>query len=203
MSRLVLVRHGRSQWNDENRFTGWVDVPLAEPGLQEATRAGTRLRDLGVTFDRAFTSTLRRAITTGRIILDILGQRDLTQIEAWQLNERYYGALTGKNKDETRERFGDEQVHVWRRSYATAPPGGESLKDTSERALPYFTEHVLPATREVDTVLVTAHGNSLRAILKELEGLDDEAITTVEIATGVPIVYEMSDGRVRGKSIVE
>lgn len=203
MSRLVLVRHGRSQWNDENRFTGWVDVPLAEPGLQEATRAGTRLRELGLRFDRAFTSSLRRAITTGRIILDILDQRDLTQIEAWQLNERYYGALTGRNKDETRERFGEQQVHLWRRSYATPPPGGESLEDTAERVLPYFTDRVLPTTREVDAVLVTAHGNSLRAIVKELEGLDDDAITSVEIATGVPIIYEMADGAVQGKSIVE
>ena len=203
MSRLILVRHGRSQWNDENRFTGWVDVPLAEPGLAEATRAGALLRDLGVHFDRAYTSTLRRAITTGRIILDVLGQADLHQIEAWQLNERYYGALTGRNKDETRERFGDEQVHTWRRSYATAPPGGESLKDTAERALPYFEEHIRPATTEVGAVLVAAHGNSLRAIVKNLEGLDDEAITKVEIATGVPVVYEMSDGQVQNKSVLD
>jgi 2,3-bisphosphoglycerate-dependent phosphoglycerate mutase len=203
VSRLVLVRHGRSQWNDENRFTGWVDVPLAEPGLAEAARAGARLRDLGVTFDRAYTSSLRRAITTGRIILDALGQAELHQIEAWQLNERYYGALTGRDKDETRRRFGDEQVHLWRRGYATAPPGGESLKDTAERALPYFEERIRPATTDVDAVLVAAHGNSLRAIVKNLEGLDDDAITGVEIATGVPVVYDMSGGRVRDKTVLD
>ena len=203
MSRLVLVRHGRSQWNDENRFTGWVDVPLAEPGLIEATRAGERLRDLGIHFDRAYTSTLRRAITTGRIILDILDQPDLQQVQAWELNERFYGALTGRNKDETREKFGDEQVHIWRRSYATAPPGGESLKDTAERALPYFETHILPATTQVDAVLVSAHGNSLRAVTKNLEGLDDEAVTHLEIATGVPIIYDMADGQVIGKTTLD
>ncbi len=123
MSHLVLVRHGRSQWNDENRFTGWVDVPLAQPGRAEAIRAGERLHELGIRFDRAYTSTLQRAITTGRLILDVLDQTDLEQIRAWELNERFYGALTGRNKDETREKFGEEQVHIWRRSYATAPPG--------------------------------------------------------------------------------
>ena len=203
MSRLVLVRHGRSQWNDENRFTGWVDVPLAEPGLAEATRAGERLRELGIRFDRAYTSALQRAVTTGRMVLDILGQKDLEQIGAWQLNERFYGALTGRNKDETRALFGDDQVHIWRRSYATAPPGGESLKDTADRALPYFEEHIRPATTEVDAVLVSAHGNSLRAITKNLEELDDDAITRVEIATGVPIIYDMDGGKVTGKTIIE
>lgn len=203
MSQLILVRHGRSQWNDENRFTGWVDVSLAEPGLAEANAAGERMAALGIHVDRAYTSTLRRAVTTGRIILDLLGQAELEQIQAWELNERYYGALTGRNKDETRELFGEEQVHIWRRSYATPPPGGESLKDTAERALPYFEEHVRPATEEVDVTMVAAHGNSLRAIIKNLEELDDEAITSVEIATGVPIIYEMDAGKVVGKRILE
>jgi 2,3-bisphosphoglycerate-dependent phosphoglycerate mutase len=203
VSYLVLVRHGRSQWNDENRFTGWVDVPLAEPGRAEAVRAGEQLRELGFTFDRAYTSTLQRAITTGRLILDVLGQTDLEQIQAWELNERFYGALTGRNKDETREKFGEEQVHIWRRSYATAPPGGESLKDTAERALPYFETHIRPATTEVDAVLVSAHGNSLRAIVKELDGLDDDQVTQLEIATGVPIVYEMRYGQVKDKRVLD
>ena len=202
MGRLVLVRHGQSQWNLENRFTGWVDVPLTEAGLVEATRAGTRLRDVGLRFDRAFTSTLERAITTGRMILDVLGQSDLAQVEAWQLNERFYGALTGRNKEETRERFGDEQVRLWRRSYATPPPGGESLEHTAQRALPYFTGSVLPATEEADAVLLCAHGNSLRAIIQHLEDLGDDAVVGLELATGVPIVYEMADGRARDKVVL-
>ncbi len=154
--------------------------------------------------DRAFTSTLRRAIDTGRIVLDVLGQGDLEQVQAWQLNERFYGALTGRNKAQTAEEFGEEQVHVWRRSYDVPPPGGESLADTGRRALPYFRDEVLPATREVDTVLVSAHGNSLRAIVKSLEDISDEDIPGLEIATGVPLVYGLAaDGSVIDKTVVE
>ncbi len=202
MSTLILVRHGQSQWNAENRFTGWVDTPLSDLGRQEAARAGERLAALDVTVARAYTSTLRRAIETGRIILDTLGQSNLEQIEAWQLNERYYGALTGRDKAQTAEEFGEEQVRIWRRSYDIPPPGGESLADTGRRALPYFTGEIIPATQEVGTVLVAAHGNSLRAIIKELDGIGDDDIVSLEILTGVPILYTMADGKPTAKQIV-
>ena len=203
MSKLILVRHGQSQWNAENRFTGWVDVPLSEKGRTEAREGGERLAAEGLRVDRAYTSTLQRAIDTGRIVLDALGQTDLEQIQAWELNERFYGALTGRNKAQTAEEFGEEQVHIWRRSYDVPPPGGESLKDTTARTLPYFRAEVIPATREVDVVLVAAHGNSLRAIVKDLDDISDEEITQLEIPTGVPIVYEMADGKPVDKRIVD
>jgi 2,3-bisphosphoglycerate-dependent phosphoglycerate mutase len=150
MSQLILVRHGQSTWNAENRFTGWVDVPLSEAGWVEARKAGERLAAAGVRVDRAFTSTLVRAIETGRTVLEALGQPELAQVEAWELNERFYGALTGRNKDEAREEFGEEQVHIWRRGYDVDLPGGESLKDTTARAMPYFERVILPATYEVE-----------------------------------------------------
>jgi 2,3-bisphosphoglycerate-dependent phosphoglycerate mutase len=204
MSLLILLRHGQSTWNAENRFTGWVDTALSDAGREEARLGGRRLAAQGVTVDRAFTSTLVRAIDTGRIVLDELGQHNLEQLQAWQLNERFYGALTGRNKLQTAEEFGAEQVHIWRRSYDIAPPGGESLADTANRTLPYFDEVVLPATLEVATVLVSAHGNSLRSIVKELDGLDDDAVTRLEIATGIPLVYELDgDGGVVDKRIVQ
>ena len=202
MSKLILVRHGQSLWNAENLFTGWVDVPLTEKGELEAKQGGERLAAEGVRVSRAFTSTLRRAIVTGQIVLETLGQPDVEQTQAWELNERFYGALTGRNKQQMREEFGEAQVHVWRRSYDVAPPGGESLKDTTARTLPYFNDVVIPATREHEVVLVSAHGNSLRAIVKQLDELDDEAVTGLEIATGVPTVYEMADGRPVGKRIL-
>jgi 2,3-bisphosphoglycerate-dependent phosphoglycerate mutase len=202
MSTLVLIRHGQSVWNAENRFTGWVDTPLSELGRAEARQAGERLAAEAVRVDRAFTSTLVRAIDTGRIVLDQLGQTDLEQERAWELNERFYGALTGRNKAQTAEEFGAEQVHVWRRGFDVPPPGGESLADTTRRTLPYFERAVVPATREHDVVLVSAHGNSLRAIVKDLDQLDDAAVTRLEIATGVPLVYELADGRPTGKRIL-
>ena len=203
MSTLILIRHGQSQWNAENRFTGWVDTPLSEAGVTEAKRAGERLAARGIRVDRAYTSTLRRAIDTGRIVLDALGQSDLEQIQAWQLNERFYGALTGRDKAQTAQEFGAEQVHIWRRSYDIPPPGGESLADTGRRALPYFYDEIIPATQALDTVMVAAHGNSLRAIMKDLEGISDEDIPSLEIPTGVPIVYTLSDGKVTGKEILD
>ena len=203
MSILVLIRHGQSQWNAENRFTGWVDTPLSEVGASEAKQAGERLAARGIRVDRSYTSTLRRAIDTGRIVLDTLGQADLDQIQAWQLNERYYGALTGRDKAQTAEEFGEEQVHIWRRSYDIPPPGGESLADTGRRALPYFYAEVIPATQELDTVMVAAHGNSLRALMKELEDISDEDITSLEIPTGVPIVYTLSNGKPTDKEILD
>ena len=202
MSTLILIRHGQSQWNAENRFTGWVDTPLSENGRAEAKRAGEHLAERGIRVDRAYTSTLQRAIETGRIVLDGLGQGDVEQIQAWELNERFYGALTGRNKAQTAEEFGAEQVHIWRRSYDIPPPGGESLADTGRRALPYFRSEIIPATQEVDVVMLAAHGNSLRAIIKELDGISDDDITSLEIATGVPIVYEMSGGEPTGKEIL-
>jgi 2,3-bisphosphoglycerate-dependent phosphoglycerate mutase len=203
VSTLILIRHGQSAWNAENRFTGWVDVPLSEAGIAEAKQGAERLASEGIRVDKAFTSTLRRAIDTGRVVLEVLGQPDLPQEEAWELNERFYGALTGRNKAQTAEEFGAEQVHVWRRSYDVAPPGGESLKDTANRTIPYFEQVIVPATREHGDVLVSAHGNSLRSIVKDLDGLDDEAVTRLEIATGVPILYEMQDGAPAGKRILE
>jgi 2,3-bisphosphoglycerate-dependent phosphoglycerate mutase len=203
MSLLILIRHGQSTWNAENRFTGWVDVPLSERGREEAREAGIRLADEGVHVDRAYTSTLQRAIETGEIVLDSIGEPGLDQVRAWELNERFYGALTGRNKDQAREEFGEERVHQWRRGYDVDVPGGESLKDTTERVLPYFDQEVVPATQEHDVVLVTAHGNSLRAIVKVLDGLGDEEVTSLEIPTGKPIIYTMEDGKPVDKRIHE
>lgn len=203
MSQLILIRHGQSTWNAENRFTGWVDVPLSEAGRAEARKGGERLAAEGVRVDRAYTSTLVRAIDTGRIVLEALGQPELPQIQAWELNERFYGALTGRDKNQARDEFGEEQVHLWRRGYDVDVPGGESLKDTTARTLPYFERVIVPATREVGVVLVSAHGNSLRAIVKELDGLDDDEVTRLEIPTGIPLVYEMDDGTPVGKRILQ
>lgn len=203
MSTLILVRHGESEWNAENRFTGWVDVALSDKGRQEAREGGRRLAAEGYRVDKAFTSTLQRAIETGEIVLAELGQPDLPQERAWQLNERYYGALTGRDKAQTAEEFGEEQVHLWRRSYDVAPPGGESLKDTADRTLPFFRARILPALDEHDVVLVSAHGNSLRSIAKELDGLDDEAVTRLEIPTGVPVIYQMAGPTQVGKRVLD
>ncbi len=202
MSKLILIRHGQSTWNAQNLFTGWVDVPLSEAGIAEAKQGGERLVAQGFRVDKAYTSTLRRAIDTGRIVLEVLGQGDLEQEQAWQLNERFYGALTGRNKAQTAEEFGAEQVHLWRRSYDVPPPGGESLKDTANRTIPYFEDVIIPATREHDVVLVSAHGNSLRSIVKDLDDLDDDAVTRLEIATGVPIIYDLEGGEPVGKRIL-
>lgn len=203
MSTLILIRHGQSVWNQENLFTGWVDVELSDLGRQEATQAGERLKALGFHVDKAFTSGLRRAQNTGRLVLEALGQGDLDQEVAWQLNERYYGALAGRNKAQTVEEYGAEQVHIWRRSFDVRPPAGESLKDTLDRVLPFFNERIIPATKEFETVLVSAHGNSLRAIVKELDQISDEEIPGMEIATGVPLIYTMEDGKPVKKVICE
>jgi 2,3-bisphosphoglycerate-dependent phosphoglycerate mutase len=202
MSQLILIRHGQSVWNAENRFTGWVDSPLSERGSMEAKQAGDRLAAEGVRVGRAFTSTLRRAIDTGRILLDTLGQGDLEQEQAWELNERFYGALTGRDKAQTAEEFGEEQVYIWRRSYDTRPPGGESLHDTTNRVLPYFRRAIVPVTLQVGVVLVSAHGNSLRSIVKELDGLGDQEVMRLEIATGVPLIYQMVNGKPTDKRVL-
>ena len=191
---LCLLRHGQSQWNLENRFTGWVDVELTDAGREEARAAAQRLKAEGIHFDVAYTSVLSRAIETLDIALEVLGQRDLPIHQDQALNERMYGDLQGLNKAETAAKFGDEQVHIWRRSYDVPPPNGESLKDTQERALPYYKAHVEPDLQAGRNVLVVAHGNSLRAIIMQLEGLTPDQILQVELPTGEPWLYRLGDG---------
>jgi 2,3-bisphosphoglycerate-dependent phosphoglycerate mutase len=201
MGKLVLVRHGQSQWNLENRFTGWVDVPLSPLGEKEARQAGIGLK--GIQFDEAFTSDLQRAQNTLRIILEEIGQTSIPVTKDPALNERHYGDLQGLDKAETAKKFGDEQVRIWRRSYDVAPPKGESLKDTAARALPYFESRILPLVKAGKNILVAAHGNSLRAIVMFLDQMTKEQVLELNLATGVPLLYEMDkDGRVSGKSFL-
>ncbi len=192
-NQLVLVRHGQSTWNKKNLFTGWKDVDLTELGIEEAHTAGLKLKKLGLTFDIAFTSKLIRAQRTCTIMLEELGQTDLQTIENEALNERNYGDLTGLNKDDARVKWGEEQVHIWRRSFDVPPPGGESLKGTADRVLPYFKEQILPVVLSGKSVLVAAHGNSLRALIMELDQLGPDEITQLNLATGAPIIYELDD----------
>ena len=217
--KLVLVRHGQSIWNQENRFTGWKDVDLTEQGRAEASRAGELLREAGFEFDLAYTSVLKRAIRTLWIMLDRLDQMWIPVVRHWRLNERHYGALQGLNKAETAEKYGEEQVHIWRRSYATPPPAmdrdderyagklrmfrqnlpekeiplTESLQDTVNRFVPYFDEEILPQIRAGKQVLIAAHGNSLRALVKHLDNIPEEEIVKLNIPTGIPLVYELDD----------
>ncbi len=202
MGRLILIRHGQSQWNLENRFTGWIDIPLSPNGEEEARRAGRLLKDFKI--DRAFTSALIRAHQTLDIILKEIHQTEVPIKKDQALNERHYGELQGLNKADTAKRYGDEQVRLWRRSYDVRPPGGESLKDTAARTLPYFTSRILPeAAKAGRTVLVCAHGNSLRSIVMSLDRLSPEQIMNVEIPTGEPIVYEISpEGRAVDKRVL-
>ena len=188
---LVLVRHGQSEWNLLNLFTGWKDPGLTELGIEEARTAGRRLKDLGLSFDIAYTSALSRAQATSDLILEELGQPDLETIRDQALNERDYGDLSGLNKDDARARWGEEQVHLWRRSYDVPPPGGESLKDTVARVLPYYIREILPRVMRGERVLVAAHGNSLRAFVMVLDGLTSETIPGLELATGLPLVYRL------------
>lgn len=188
MSCMVLLRHGESQWNLENRFTGWVDVPLSAAGEQEARRAGEKLK--GFRFDCAFTSVLKRAIDTLRIVLEVIQQTDLPIEKDQALNERRYGDLQGLNKAETVTRYGEQQVKLWRRSYDLRPPGGESLKDTADRVLPYYESRIKPQLLAGRTVLVSAHGNSLRALVMHLDRLPPEEVLELNIPTGAPLFYE-------------
>lgn len=215
---LVLVRHGQSEWNLANKFTGWVDVDLSEQGEQEAKEAGKKIKEAGIVFDHAHTSILKRAIKTCNFILENSEQLFVPVEKSWRLNERHYGALQGLNKAETAEKYGDEQVHIWRRSYDTLPPAlseeeqekqlnmrqfknlpkdviptAENLKITLQRALPYFFDHIAPQLLKDETVLVAAHGNSLRALAKHIESISDEDIMDLEIPTGQPLVYELDD----------
>jgi 2,3-bisphosphoglycerate-dependent phosphoglycerate mutase len=189
---LVLVRHGQSEWNLKNLFTGWKDVDLTETGVSEARAAGRKLKAENLKFDRAFTSDLRRAQRTLDLILEEMGQKSVPITRNLALNERDYGDLVGMNKDDARRKWGEEQVLKWRRSYDIAPPGGESLKDTVARALPYFVQEILPCVLRGERVIVSAHGNSLRALVMVLERLTPEGILKRELATGVPILYRLN-----------
>lgn len=189
MARLVLLRHGESQWNLENRFTGWVDVPLSPRGIQEAKNAGDKLR--GFTFNRAFTSVLARANETLRLALEGIEQANIPIEKDKALNERMYGELQGLNKAETAKKYGDDQVKIWRRSFDVRPPGGESLKDTAERVLPYYESKIKPYVFQDETILIAAHGNSLRALVMELEQLSKEQVLELNIPTGAPLLYEL------------
>jgi 2,3-bisphosphoglycerate-dependent phosphoglycerate mutase len=215
MPKLVLIRHGQSQWNLENRFTGWWDVDLSEQGVEEAIEAGELMKESGLDFDVCFTSYLTRAIKTLDIALDRMDRLWLPVRKHWRLNERHYGSLTGLDKQEMREKVGDEQVRIWRRSFDIPPPPlesgspydvtgdrryanvevpvAESLKDTIERVLPYWNEAIAPALKSGERVLVSAHGNSIRALVKHLSNLGDDEIAGVEIPTGQPLVYELDD----------
>lgn len=201
---LVLVRHGQSEWNLKNLFTGWKDPDLTEKGVAEAISAGRKLAARGLKFDLAFTSELVRAQNTLTLMLKELGQEELETRRDLALNERDYGDLSGLNKDDARERWGAEQVHVWRRSYDVPPPGGESLKDTLARTLPYYVTDILPEVMRGRRVLVAAHGNSLRSICMVLDRLNREQIVGLEIGTGVPMIYDLSaDTTVKSKVTLE
>ncbi|MEP2828547.1 2,3-bisphosphoglycerate-dependent phosphoglycerate mutase [Parvibaculum sp.] len=200
---LVLVRHGQSEWNEKNLFTGWRDPGLTEQGKAEAKEAGEAMKAAGLGFDVAYTSNLSRAQETNRLMLAELGQSDIEIVKNEALNERDYGDLSGLNKDDAREKWGEEQVHIWRRSYDVPPPGGESLKMTAERVLPYFDKEILPRVLKGERVLVAAHGNSLRALVMQLDKLTQEQVIALNIATGAPIVYELDDkGNVLSKKML-
>ena len=202
MAILILLRHGQSVWNKENRFTGWTDVGLSPQGESEARAAGRRIAHLPI--DRVFTSVLQRAIRTAEIALHVAGKPNLPIAKDQALNERDYGDLTGLNKDEMRQQFGEAQVHIWRRSFDVKPPGGESLKDTCARVMPYYRTEILPLLKGGENLFVAAHGNSLRALIKDLENISDDDIVKLEIATGLPIVYTLDrDGVVLRKEILD
>ena len=218
MPKLVFIRHGQSEWNLKNLFTGWEDVNLSEKGVEEAKEAGRKLKEAGIEFDQAYTSVLTRAIKTLHFALEESGQLLIPEMKTWLLNERHYGALQGKNKADAAEKYGDEQVHIWRRSYDVLPPllsaddegsavndrryadldpriipGGENLKVTLERVIPFWEDHIAPDLLAGKNVIVAAHGNSLRALTKYIEQISDEDIMNVEMATGQPVVYDLDD----------
>jgi 2,3-bisphosphoglycerate-dependent phosphoglycerate mutase len=200
---LVLLRHGQSEWNLKNLFTGWRDVDLSPAGVEEAKQAGQRMKARGIAFDLVFTSALIRAQRTLSLALAEMGQTGLPEQRDQALNERDYGDLAGLNKDDARKKWGEEQVHIWRRSYDINPPGGESLKDTVARALPYYCQNILPPVLDGKRVLVAAHGNSLRALVMVLDRLTPETIPTMELATGVPLVYRLNpDSTVASKEVL-
>jgi len=195
MTNLTLVRHGQSDWNNKNLFTGWENPGLTKKGVEEAHKTGNLLKEENKNYSYLFTSILDRAINTADIIIEELGIDQINIIRDQALNERDYGELTGLNKDAARKKWGEDQVHIWRRSFDIPPPGGESLKDTAERVIPYFRDKILPLLIEDNNILISAHGNSLRALVMHIEGLSSEEILTREIATGQPISYEFFDGK--------
>jgi 2,3-bisphosphoglycerate-dependent phosphoglycerate mutase len=204
MPLLILVRHGESEWNLQNRFTGWVDVDLSPRGVEEAHRAGKILKEKNYKIDAVFTSALKRAIRTTEIILQELGLDGMHYEKNQALNERHYGDLQGMNKTEIGEKYGFDQLKIWRRSYDVAPPGGESLKDTQERVLPYYHQHIEPLLKQRKNVLISAHGNSLRALVMYLEKLSKEEVLELNIPTGVPYVYELDENlNIKNKMILE
>ena len=200
---LVLVRHGQSEWNLKNLFTGWRDVDLTPAGIEEAKSAGRKLKAKGLTFDVGYTSALKRAQRSLDLMLGELGTPSIPITRDLALNERDYGDLSGLNKDDARAKWGEDQVHVWRRSYATAPPGGESLRDTGARVWPYYIHRILPDVLDGKRVLIAAHGNSLRALTMALDGMTAEEIVKTELATGVPVVYRLNaDSTVASKEVL-
>jgi len=196
MTNLILLRHGESQWNLENRFTGWVDIPLSTRGEEEARQAGEKLLLLGYKFDKAYTSVLKRAIDTLTIVLKIIGQEDIPIEYDQALNERHYGDLQGLNKAETAKKYGDAQVKLWRRSYDVRPPGGESLQDTAARVLPYWEKKILPDIIAGKNILVSAHGNSLRSLVMHLDNMTKEEVIELNIPTGVPRLYVFNGSKI-------
>ena len=198
---LILVRHGQSEWNAKNLFTGWKDPGLTDQGVSEAKNAGKLILEQKIEFDVMYTSMLSRAQKTGDIILGILNRKEIPIIKSEALNERHYGSLAGLNKDDARKKWGDEQVHIWRRSFDIPPPDGESLKDTADRVLPYFETEIMPKVISGSSILIAAHGNSLRALIMKLDSISSEDIVKLEIPTGAPIQYEFtSDGMVDKKT---
>ena len=189
---LVLVRHGQSEWNAKNLFTGWKNPGLTSAGEKEAIDAGNLIKERDIKFSIMFTSALKRAQITGQMILDVIDQTNIEVIKDQALNERDYGELAGLNKDDARKQWGKEQVHIWRRSYDIPPPGGESLKDTAERVLPYFNSLILPKLLQGENILVAAHGNSLRALVIQLDNLSKDEVIALEIPTGAPIIYSFA-----------
>ncbi len=192
LSYLVLIRHGQSEWNEKNLFTGWKNPPLTEKGIKEAELAGEKIKKLNIDFSHYFTSALVRAQETGEIILSKLETENIIKTKSQNLNERDYGDLSGLNKDEARKEWGKDQVHIWRRSFDIPPPGGESLKDTAARVLPYFEEKIKPLVEQGNNILICAHGNSLRSLIMSLEEISPDEIVKVEIGTGEPILYSYS-----------
>jgi 2,3-bisphosphoglycerate-dependent phosphoglycerate mutase len=200
LRNLILVRHGQSEWNSKNLFTGWKDPGLTELGVKEAKNAGKLIADKGILFDLMYTSMLTRAQKTGDLILQEMKHPEITIMKNEALNERNYGSLAGLNKDDARKKWGDDQVHVWRRSFDIPPPDGESLKDTAERVLPYFKSEIMPKVIEGSSILIAAHGNSLRSLIMELDSISSEEIVNLEIPTGAPIQYIFNeDGSVNKK----
>ena len=202
LSYLVLIRHGQSEWNEKNLFTGWKNPPLTEKGIEEAKLAGKRIKNLNIDFSYYFTSALIRAQETGEIILNQLEKEKIIKTRSQNLNERDYGDLSGLNKDEAKKEWGEDQVHIWRRSFDTPPPGGESLKDTADRVLPYFEKEIKPLVEQGNNILICAHGNSLRSLIMSLEEISPSEIVKVEIETGEPILFSYStDSKFKRKDL--